>query len=286
MGEIFGDYRGVLIGRRRRPVLGKKIDAGLVAPLIKRDLQPAGHQALLHVAAPAATGADADQIDRAMADIVVAVAAEILCREFPVARDPPFLDAAQYLGATLAAVPAVQGQIEISDEFAEIFEKGRRIGIPAGPDGALVAAELRDLDQSPLRFVELLVVGLAEIGHADEPAVGAVAPAVVGAGEDRGVALVVAAHLLAAVPAGIEEHVGLARPVAAQDHRLLAHARDEVVARVGDLALMPDKEPHPGEEPLQLPLVDLLVDEDLAADPPGRYVPQTRPIARFTRARP
>src|SRR3984893_19159324 len=127
MGEIFGDYRGVLIGRRRRPVLGKKIDAGLMAALIKRDLQPAHHQPLLRIAPPAATGPDADQIDRAMADIVVAVAAEILCREFPVARDPPFLDASQYLGATLAAVPAVQGQIEISDEFAETLEKRRRV---------------------------------------------------------------------------------------------------------------------------------------------------------------
>src|SRR3984893_13005996 len=121
MGEIFGDYRGVLIGRRRRPVLGKKIDAGLMAALIKRDLQPARHQPLLRIAPPAAAGTDAEQIDRAMADIVVAVAAEILCREFPVARDPPFLDAAQYLGAILAAVPAVQGQIEISDDVVGRF---------------------------------------------------------------------------------------------------------------------------------------------------------------------
>src|ERR1700730_5139178 len=133
MGEIFGDYRGVLIRRRRRPVLRKKIDAGLVAPLIKRDLQPARHQPLLHIAAPAAAGADADQIDRAMADIVVAVAAEVFRREFPVARDPPLLDAAQDLGATLAAVPAVQGQVEIADEIAEIFKKGWRFGIPARP---------------------------------------------------------------------------------------------------------------------------------------------------------
>ncbi len=73
----------------------------------------------------------------------------------------------------------------------------------------------------------------------------------------------------------------LARPVAAQDHRLLAHARDEIVARVRDLALMPDKQPHPGEEPLQLLLVDPLVDEDLAADLPRRHVHQTGPVALF-----
>jgi hypothetical protein len=29
---------------------------------------------------------------------------------------------------------------------------------------------------------------------------------------------------------------------------------------------MPDEQPHPGKQPFQLLLVDLLVDEDLAAD--------------------
>src|SRR6516162_2180763 len=145
-----------------------------------------------------------------MADIVVAVAAEVFRREFPIARDPPLLDAAQYLGAAFAAVPAVQGQIEIANKLAEIFEKGRRLRVPAGPDGAFVAAYLRDLDQTPLRFVELLVIGLPKIGHADELAVGAVAPAMVGAGEDRRVALVVATHLHAAMRAGGQEHMDLA----------------------------------------------------------------------------
>src|SRR5207245_2417655 len=39
MREIFGDDRRVLIRKRRRPVPREKIDAGLMAPLIKRDLQ-------------------------------------------------------------------------------------------------------------------------------------------------------------------------------------------------------------------------------------------------------
>src|SRR5438093_5064363 len=99
-----------------------------MAALIKRNLQPARQQPLLHVATAAAAGADADQIDRAVADVVVAVAAEIFCREFPIARDAPFLDAAQYLGAALAAVPAVQGQIEVAHEIPEVLEKGPRIG--------------------------------------------------------------------------------------------------------------------------------------------------------------
>src|SRR5439155_25625586 len=122
-----------------------------------------------------------------------AVAAEILRREFPVARDQPFLDAAQYFGAALAAVPAVEGEVEIAHEIAEIFEKGRRRRVPTGPHRALVEAQLWNLDQTPPRFVELLVISLAEIGDADQLAVGAVAPAMIGAGEHRRAAFVVAA---------------------------------------------------------------------------------------------
>src|SRR5208282_1444576 len=150
-----------------------------------------------------------------MADIVVAVAAEVFGREFPIARDPPLLDSAEDFGAAFATVPAVQSQIEIANKVAEIFEKGRRLGVPAGPYCALVAAQLRDLDQPPLRFVELLVIGLAEIGHADQSAVGAIAPAMIRTSEDRRIAFVIAAHLHAAVAAGIQEHVDLAGAVAA-----------------------------------------------------------------------
>ena len=75
--------------------------------------------------------------------------------------------------------------------------------------------------------------------------------------------------------------MNLARAVAAQDYRLLAHPRDEVVARVRDLAFMPDKQPRPCEEPLQLLPVNLLVDKDLAADLPGGHVYQTGPVTLF-----
>src|SRR5215831_5531990 len=88
----------------------------------------------------------------------------------------------------------------------------------------------------------------------------------VGASEDGGAAFVVTAHLHAAVAAGIEEDMDLARPVAAQDHRLLTHRGYEEIAGVRDLALMPDKEPAPGEHPLQLLAVDLVIDKDLSAD--------------------
>ena len=196
--------------------------------------------ALAHVAAAGARRPDAGQIDRAVADIVIGVAAEILGREFPVARHQPFLDAAQHFGLALAAVPAVELQVEVAGEVAEIFDEARRGRIPGRPDRALVVVHLRDLDEAPFLLVEPRMVGLAEIRHADQPPVGAVAPAVIGAGEDGRRALVVAAHLHAAMAAGIEEDVDPAGAVAAQDHRLLAHRRHEIVAGLGDLAFMPD----------------------------------------------
>src|SRR5262245_60082016 len=67
----------------------------------------------------------------------------------------------------------------------------------------------------------------------------------------------------------VEEHADPSRAVAAQDDRLLAHRRRQVVARLGDLALVADEEPGAGEDPLELLPVDLLAHEDLAADDPA-----------------
>ncbi len=95
MREIFRDDRRVAVGGRGRLALRQYIDPGLMPALVKRHLQPARHLPFLHVAPPAARRPDADEVDRAVADVVIAVAAEILGREFPVARDQPFLDAAE-----------------------------------------------------------------------------------------------------------------------------------------------------------------------------------------------
>src|SRR5579883_2906521 len=98
----------------------------------------------------------------------------------------------------------------------------------------------------------------------DELAVDAEAPAVVRAGKAAGVALVVAANLHAAVRAGVQQHVDRHVRVAREDHALLAHAGDEVVAGVRDLALVTNEQPGAGEDLLLLLLVNLVRDEDLA----------------------
>ena len=85
------------------------------------DMQLAADVALAEIAAAPARRADAGEIDRAVADIVIGVAAEILGREFPVARHAPFLHAAQQFGLRLAPVPAVELQIEKPRERPEIF---------------------------------------------------------------------------------------------------------------------------------------------------------------------
>ncbi len=172
-------------------------------------------------------------------------------------------------------------QVDIRQEIAEIFEKGRGFAVPGGPHGALVEGQLCDLDEAPGRPVQCAVIGLPEIGDAHQPAVGRIAPAVIGAGQDRRVALIVPAHLHAAVPAGVQEHMHLAGTVAAQDHQLLAHRRDEEVARVWDLALVPDEKPGASEDPFQLLLVDPVIDEDLAADLARRHVDEPRAITLY-----
>ena len=68
-------------------------------------------------------------------------------------------------------------------------------------------------------------------------------------------------------------------PIAGEDHRLFAHARDDKIPGFGDLALMPDKEPGAGKDALQFLGVDPLVDENLAADLPRSQIDETRPVA-------
>src|SRR5215510_128732 len=90
------------------------------------NLQPARHLSLLHVPASRATGANAHQVHRAVADIVVAVAAEVLRRELPVAGNEPLLDATQDLGTPFASIPGVQRQVQVELEITQIFQKWRR----------------------------------------------------------------------------------------------------------------------------------------------------------------
>ena len=166
-----------------------------------------------------------------MRRIVIGVAKEILRRELPVGRKHPFVHA-DHLGAARPAVAAVHHLVQVIDRIAEIGQEIRRLRIPCGPHRALVERKLRHLDQRPFLAVQRAFVQRAIQRHALQPAVGRVAPRMIRADEQRRVALFVAAHLHAAMAAGVQEDVHRAGLVAAQDDQLLAHARDEEVARI------------------------------------------------------
>src|SRR5262249_25415 len=193
----------------------------------------------------------------------------------------PLMDAADRFRAAFAPVPAVEEQIEIELVAADIVGERRRRTVPGRPDRALVVGALRDLDESPLRPVHLLAVRVLRERHAHERAVRRVAPAVIRALELHGVALVVAADLHPAMAARIQKDANTAGAIAAEDHRLLAHRRDEVVVGLGNLALVADEQPRPREDLLLLLTIDLFVDEDLAADDPAVDVDEILQVVHF-----
>ena len=86
--------------------------------------------------------ADADQVDGAVARVVVGVAEEILRGELPVRREDPFVHA-DHLRAALAAVAAIQRLVEMDLRVAEIGQEVGRVLVPGGPDRALVDRQLR-----------------------------------------------------------------------------------------------------------------------------------------------
>jgi len=89
---------------------------------------------------------------------------------------------------------------------------------------------------------------------------------VIGAGETRGIAAIGAAQAIAAMAADIQKGVYLALAVAHHQDGVLAHIGGEEVARLWYLALVAQEQPAARENPLQLLLVDLRLDEDAAAD--------------------
>src|SRR6201988_2037628 len=66
--------------------------------------------------------------------------------------------------------------------------------------------------------------------------------------------------------ADVEERPHLACCVAHHQNRVFAHVSGEEIARMGDLALMAQKEPAAGENPLQLLLVDLGLNKKAPPD--------------------
>ena len=173
------------------------------------------------------------------------------------------MDAADDLDAAFAAI---EEYVEIPGGGAEVFQQGRRVRVEGGEDEALVDVELGHGNEAPLGLVQLVVVGVLQVGDGLQRAVVAEGPAVIGADEGGGVAVVGAAEAVAAVAADVQERADLAGAVAHHQHRVFAHVGGEEVAGVGNLRLVAEQEPAAGENLLQLLLVDFLVAEYAGVD--------------------
>src|SRR5215510_8345673 len=89
--EVRFDLRGVSIARAVRHILELEKGHGTMAQCRKRSGEPSGGGAFISVPAASATGTNANQVNRAMADVVISVPRKILGGKFPVARHEPFL---------------------------------------------------------------------------------------------------------------------------------------------------------------------------------------------------
>ena len=130
----------------------------------------------------------------------------------------------------------------------------------------LYAVKLGYGNQTPLGLIQLVVVGVLQVGYCLQLAVGTEGPAVIGADEGGGVAVFGAAEPVAPVSADVEEGVDLALPVAHHQHRVFAHVGGEEVAGVENLGFVAEEEPAAGEDIFQLFLVDVVFAEDAGAD--------------------
>lgn len=151
-----------------------------------------------------------------------------------------------------------------------MIEERRHVRIEAGKDKAAIAFHTRQAEQSlRLREGVGIAAGLAAMGNADERPVIGIDPAVIGALEFPRPASELPAQHRAAMPAAIDQHIQPALLIAADDHRLQADMRGLEVARLGQLALMRDKDPGLLEDALHLAREDGGIAVSARVDPEG-----------------
>jgi hypothetical protein len=87
------------------------------------------------------------------------------------------------------------------------------------------------------------------------------------AGKDQAIALIVAAHLHAAVTARVEERPNLViLAIPHHNHLFGSHATHHEVAGIRELALVAQEQPTALKDLLHLLFEDVRIDVDLAAD--------------------
>src|SRR5262249_4875411 len=149
--------------------------------------------------------------------------------------------------------------------FTEIFAQAGSIGSERGEDEAAVRVEARQRLEAERAGIEIWTVAGAH-RHADEPPVGGVGPAMIGAAEAQGAAAFVLAHLGAAVRAAIDQRLDASVLLTHREHGNAGQADADEVAGGADLALVAEIEPHPREQALALPGEDRWIGVDPAVD--------------------
>ena len=170
---------------------------------------------------------------------------------------------------------------------AEPFLQARPVVAAAREHEAAIALHPRHLQHRELRILGIEVLRIAVIErHGLEPAVEMIGPAVIAAGEFRRVALVGRHHHGAAVGALVADHAYRSVGVAHHHHRLASDLGGEIVARIFDLALVPDIDPGGIEDPLHLQFEDGRIGVELAgARGPARPIAKARRRWRWSSCR-
>ena len=159
----------------------------------------------------------------------------------------------------------VAGAVNEPAGAAQVFFQRGTIGAQAGEYKAPVAVTTRDTRQTVVAFVEVRAIRPRE-GHTGQLAAQIIRPAVVGAGKRPGMTRVCRADQGAAVGAAVEKDRHLSRFVADHEHGLVADLAGHIVARLGHLAVVADKHPHPVEDFFEFLLKDVRVGVQRGVD--------------------
>ena len=109
-----------------------------------------------------------------------------------------------------------------------------------------------------------LSISVLHAAARDQRAVARVGPLVIRANEPADPALRLAADLRAAMPADVPQSVDLAAVVANDDQRIGVRPKCEVVARIGNLARVPGKQPAAPPNALELRAIHQLAGIEFA----------------------
>ena len=163
---------------------------------------------------------------------------------------------------------AVDEVVDVAFHRADVVLEARSGRREAREHEAAVFADARHARQAELLLLE---IGRAAFRHrhADERAVGVERPAVIEAGEPRGMAAALVRDLGAAVGAAVEQHAHAAVVVARHDHGLAAEIGGDEVARVRHLAGVADEQPGAAEDPFHLQFEQVGIGIDPPVHAPG-----------------